>query len=300
MTPWLPDFTVHVATSVDDALDRMADGEWRPLAGGTDVMVVLAAGGLPPGRYVSIWGLPELRGIDVRDDEVAIGSLTTYTDVAEHPLLQGELPMLGIAARLSGAVAIQNRGTIGGNIANASPAADTPPALIAYGASIELVGPGGRRRVPYATFHTGYKTTVRREDELISAILIPRPTSLARPTSALRRVQVYRKVGTRKAQAIAKVGIAVTMTLDGDTVIDCAVGLSSVAAVPLVASRTAAALRGRTVRDGHDDAIAALLDEVRPLDDVRSTAEYRRRVAENLWRDVLESTIAQREPVAGF
>jgi CO/xanthine dehydrogenase FAD-binding subunit len=291
MRAWLPDFTVHVARDVDDVLARLADGDWLPLAGGTDVMVVLAAGQLPAAKYVSIWGVPGLRGIDVRDDEVAIGALTTYTDVSEHSVLAREFPMLGVAARLSGAAAIQNRGTIGGNVANASPAADTPPALFAYGAEIELVGPGGRRRVPYADFHTGYKTTRRRPDELIASVLLPRPSS------ARRRVQVYRKVGTRKAQAIAKVGLAVAMELEGDVVVDCGVGLSSVAAVPLVGTRTAAALRGRTLADAIDDAVRALASEIHPIDDVRSTAEYRRRVAENLWRDVLEATLAGRAPI---
>lgn len=290
MRAWLPEFTAHVARDVEDALDRLADGDWLPLAGGTDIMVVLGAGQLPPGKYVSIWGLGALRGIDVRADEVAIGGLSTYTDIAEHPLLAAEFPMLGVAARLSGAVAIQNRGTIGGNIANASPAADTPPALAAYGAQIELVGPAGRRRVPYAEFHTGYKTTLRAPEELIAAVLLPRRTSKN------RQLGVYRKVGTRKAQAIAKVGLAVTMELDGDVVVDCSLGLSSVAAVPLVATRTAAVLRGRSLGDAIDDAVAALGVEIRPIDDVRSTAEYRRAVAQNLWRDVLEATLAGRAP----
>lgn len=256
-------------------------------------MVVLAAGHLPAAQYVSVWGLAPLRGIEVRADEIAIGGLATYTDVASHAVLAAEFPLLGMAARLSGAVAIQNRGTLGGNVANASPAADTPPALFAYGASIELLSRRGRRRVPYAEFHTGYKTTLRRPDELISQIVLPRRTGPS-------LLQVYRKVGTRKAQAIAKVGLAVTMELAGDVVVHCALGLSSVAAVPLVGVRTAAALQGRSLRDSIDDAVAALSAEVGPIDDVRSTAEYRRTVAENLWRDVLESALAGRAPVAAL
>jgi len=288
----LPDFTVHVARDTVDALARLGDG-WLPLAGGTDIMVVLAAGQLKPARYVSIWGLSAaLRPIEVRDHEIAIGGLATYTDIAEHPVLTHELPMLGLAARVSGAAAIQNRGTIGGNVANASPAADTPPALFAYGASIELVGPAGRRRVPYADFHTGYKTTLRDPGELVVAVVIPRPVPGRAP------IQLYRKVGTRKAQAIAKVGLAVTMEMDGDTVAGCALGMSSVAPVPLACLRTAAALCGRPLRDGIDDAVRALAAEIHPIDDVRSTGEYRRKVAENLWRDVLESTLAGRSPVA--
>jgi CO/xanthine dehydrogenase FAD-binding subunit len=292
MRAWLPDFSVHVAKSTDDALARLEDG-WLPLAGGTDIMVVLAAGQLKPARYVSIWGLP-LRAIEVREREIAIGGLATYTDISEHPVLAKELPMLGTAARVSGAAAIQNRGTIGGNIANASPAADTPPALFAYGAEIELVGPAGRRRVPYAAFHTGYKTTVREPSELIAAVIVPRPSPGRAP------IQLYRKVGTRKAQAIAKVGLAVTLEIDGDTVARCALGMTSVAPVPLACPKTAAALVGRSLKDGIDDAVRALAAEIHPIDDVRSTGAYRRKVAENLWRDVLESAIAGRSPAAAM
>lgn len=291
MRAWMPDYEVHVARSVDDALARLADGGWSPLAGGTDIMVVLAAGHLPASRYVDIWRLG-LAGITVGDDEIAIGGATTYTQVAMHPVLAREMPMLGQAARASGALAIQNRGTIGGNIANASPAADTPPALIAYGAVIELTSRRGRRRVPYVDFHTGYKQTVREPDELITKIVLPRRTT-SRPW-----VQHYRKVGTRKAQAIAKVGLSVTMELHAGEVIACAVGLSSVAPFPLVARGAVRALVGRKLADAIDDSVAALGSDVAPIDDVRSTAVYRRKVAQNLWRDLLEATVAGREPAA--
>jgi CO/xanthine dehydrogenase FAD-binding subunit len=284
----MPDYEVHVARSVDDALGRLGDGGWSPLAGGTDIMVVLAAGQLPASRYVNIWGLG-LDGIAVTDDEVAIGGAATYTQVASHPVLAREMPMLGQAARASGALAIQNRGTIGGNIANASPAADTPPALIAYGATIELTSRRGKRRVPYVDFHTGYKQTVREPDELITKVVLPR-RSASRPL-----VQHYRKVGTRKAQAIAKVGLSMTMELERGHVVACAVGLSSVAPFPLVARSAAAALIGRRLADAIDDSVAGLANDVTPIDDVRSTAQYRRKVAQNLWRDLLEAAAAGRE-----
>lgn len=283
MRGYLPSFACEVPRDLADALARLADapGRWLPLAGGTDVMVVLAAGQLAPGRYLSIWNLAELRGIEVDAQTITLGGLTTYTDVQRHPVVRAELPMLVEAARLSGAVAIQNRGTLAGNVANASPAADSPPALLAYDASVELVSVRGTRRVRYADYHTGYKTSVRAPDELIAKIVVPRP--------APGTLQVYRKIGTRKAQAIAKVGLATSIRITGDVVEEIRLGLSSVAPKPLLATRTAALVQGRRIADVIDAAVAALCDEVCPIDDVRSTADYRRKVAGNLLFDVMTS-----------
>ena len=277
MRGYLPELTLEAPGTLDGVLDHLADG-FRPLAGGTDIMVVLAAGSLPPGRYVSIWELDELRGIDVRDDVIELGALTTYTDVREHPVLQAEYPMLVEAARLSGAVAIQNRGTLGGNIVNASPAADSPPALLAYDAEIELVSKTGARWVPYAGFHTGYKTMVKRDDELLRAIRMPR-----RPPGR----HYYRKVGTRKAQAITKIGIAVLIDAK-DTVEHIRIALASVGPTVLRAEQTEAALHGKPLTpEVIDAALAAFEQELTPIDDVRSTEHYRRTVAKNLLRDAL-------------
>jgi CO/xanthine dehydrogenase FAD-binding subunit len=277
------EFDVVVPRDVDDALDHLAQAprRWTPLAGGTDLMVVLAAGHLKPCPLLSIWQLDELRGITVLPDRVVLGALVTYADVQRHPVLRAELPMLGEAARLSGAIAIQNRGTVAGNIVNASPAADTPPALFAYGAQVELASRRGRRTVPYATFHTGYKTTVKAADELVTAVVLPRPTA--------PRIDVYRKVGTRKAQAIAKIGLAASVRMHGGVIEEIGLGLSSVAPTPLCARATAAAVRGRTPADALADGLAALHREVVPIDDVRSNAGYRRAVAVRLLQDLLEA-----------
>jgi CO/xanthine dehydrogenase FAD-binding subunit len=265
---------------MSEVLEHMAAGAWTPLAGGTDLMVVLAAGSLPPGRYLSIWQLDELRGIEVRDDAIVMGALTTYSDVREHPILRAEFPMLVDAARLSGAIAIQNRGTLGGNVVNASPAADSPPALLAYDAEIELVSSTGTRTVPYASFHTGYKATVRRADELLARIRLPR-----RPAGA---IHLYRKVGTRRAQAIAKVGLAAVGEVANGRVTHLRLGFSSVAPVPLRAVRTEQAVVGRDLSEASFAAArSAVADEVVPIDDVRSTASYRLRVAGNLVVDFL-------------
>jgi CO/xanthine dehydrogenase FAD-binding subunit len=260
----LADFELVVPGTLDDALRAIAaePGVWRALAGGTDVMVLLSAGKLAHRRWIDVWGLDDLRGIDVTTDTITMGALTTYTDVVRHEVVSRELSMLAQAARETGGVAIQNRGTLGGNIANASPAADSPPALLAYGASVELASVRGRRWVDYATFHTGYKRTVMAADELITRIRMPR--------AAGERVHYYKKVGPRRAQAISKVCFAACADLDGSRVRAVRIAVGGVAPVVVTCDRL------------DRDAVARV---VAPIDDVRSTARYRRRVADNLFSD---------------
>jgi CO/xanthine dehydrogenase FAD-binding subunit len=277
----IPAYDIEAPSSLSDALQRLADepGAWTPFAGGTDLMVVLEMGRLPVGRYLSILGLPELDGITVTDDEVRLGANTTYRDIRDHGLLVDEFPMLVRAAIETGAIAIQNRGTLGGNIMNASPAADSPPALLAYDASVELVSVRGTRRVRYEDFHVGYKQTVKAKDELLSAIVLPRRSSGA---SADWRHH-YEKVGTRSWQAISKVCFAGLARIENGVVVTCRVGLGAVQPVPALASSLMAAMVGQPVGDGlvriAQEAIAA---DVKPIDDIRSTAAYRSRVARNL------------------
>jgi CO/xanthine dehydrogenase FAD-binding subunit len=255
-----------------EALDLMAvePGVWRPFAGGTDLMVLFEAGKLDHRRFLSIWRLAELRGIAETAEFVTVGALTTYTDVLRHEILGREFPLLAEAARNTGGIATQNRGTLGGNIVNASPAADSPPALLVYNAELELVSTRGSRRLPYRDFHTGYKQMQIAPDELLSAIRLRRDTSRFR--------QYYRKVGTRKAQAISKVCFAGLM--DRATG-EARIALASVAPVPLRCARTEAAIAAGL------DPLAALAGEISPIDDIRSVAAYRRRVAQNLLRDFL-------------
>ena len=284
MRAYLPAYEMVVPRTIDDALALLRDepGVWRPFAGGTDLMVLLEAGRLEHRRFFNIRHLPELRGVGEVDGEVRVGALTTYTDVRRSELLSRLFPMLGQAARETGGIAIQNRGTVGGNIANASPAADTPPALLAYGADVELISVDGARRVPYAEFHTGYKQTVMRPDELISAVLLPKPREGAR--------HFYRKVGTRRAQAISKVCFAAVAEVEGEFLTEVRVALGSVAPVVLRCRRTEELLRGRQL-DGETlgDALEEIGREVTPIDDVRSTARYRTRVAQNLLGEFLSS-----------
>jgi CO/xanthine dehydrogenase FAD-binding subunit len=269
-----------------EALDLLAESDPRPLpfAGGTDLMVLLQMGALPATHFLDLWSLDELRGIEMRAEETVIGTLTTYAEVAAHPHLRATYPLLVQAARLSGGWAIQNRGTVGGNIMNASPAADTPPALIAYGARLELASVRGRRWTPYAGFHTGYKQMRRDPNELLTRISLPTP---AVPPAG----HFYRKVGARKAQAISKVCFAGVARWAGDLLADVRVGLASVAPTVLEARETAAFLKGKR-RDAIDlDAARGVLErEIEPIDDVRSTAAYRRCVAGNLLVQFLTET----------
>lgn len=282
MRAYLPAYDLQTPANLAEALRLLADAPnvWKPFAGGTDLMVLLEAGKLAHKHFFSLWHLPELRGIAVNDDHLTLGAMTTYTQIQAHPILQNEFPLLCQAASWTGSVAIQNRGTIGGNIANASPAADSLPALLVYEAELELVSARGARWVAYQEFHTGYKQMAMQADELIKAIRLPRTTS--------GWVQHSRKVGTRKAQAISKVCIAALAQFEADAIKDIRIAYGSVAPVPVRCLQTEATLKNRTIdtatiREAKD----ALAMELTPIDDVRSTAEYRARVAGNLLTEFL-------------
>jgi CO/xanthine dehydrogenase FAD-binding subunit len=283
MRSYLPDYELRAASSLDEALALLAErsGDWRPFAGGTDLMVLLEAGALTHRRFVSLWGLDALRGIAADDHEVRIGALTTYTDVRESDLLRGEFPMLLEAAAQTGGIATQNRGTLGGNVANASPAADTPPALLVYDAELELLSIRGPRRVAYAGFHRGYKQMDLAPDEIIAAICLPRGRS--------GWIEQYRKVGTRRAQAISKVCFAAAVRLDADRIVEARVAFGSVAPTVVRCRRVESALAGHAPSGRAARAIDALAKDIAPIDDVRSTAAYRLRVAQHLLADFLDS-----------
>jgi len=255
MRSYVPGYQLVNAGSLAEAFALLAEG-FRPIAGGTDVMVLFEAGKLKHRKWVSIRGLAELRGIEIAKDHVALGALTTYTDVRRYAVLAGELPMLCEAAAQTGGIATQNRGTIGGNIVNASPAADTPPALLAYDAEIELTSPRGARWISYSQFHKGYKQMDLARDELLTRVRIPRRFAGSR--------HFYRKVGTRRAQAISKVCFAGVRSAN-----ETRIGLGSVAPIPLLLQANAAS-------------------EISPIDDLRSTARYRAQVVKNLLAQFLD------------
>ena len=237
----------------------------RPLAGGTDLMVMLHARTLrpEPQAVLDLWSLAELKGIRRTKDMVEIGAAESYTGIIGSKDVQQHLPALAAAARTIGAAQIQNRGTLGGNLANASPAGDTLPVLLAYDAVVVT----DRRSIPIDTFFTGYRKTALQADELITAVRFP-----------LGREVAFRKVGTRAAQAISKVVMAVSRS-------PARVAIGSVAEVPLRARGAEAALE----RNDIEGAIVAVGDDIRPIDDVRSTAVYRRAVTQNVLRDLLSA-----------
>lgn len=259
--------TLFEPKSLADALRMLRDeAPLVPMAGCTDLYVTLNFGTLTATRFLDLWRVKELRAIAVRGDVLSIGALATYTGIIGSPLVRRRLPMLVAAAREVGGVQIQNRGTIGGNVANASPAGDTLPVLAAADATVVLASASGQRRVPFTAFYLGYRKSVMRPDELIAALEVPR----------VRGRQWFRKVGTRAAQAISKVVMA-AVAPEGEGAPRIALG--SVAPTVVRLPGTEAALgRGASIADAQ----RILLDEIAPIDDARSTAEYRRRVAANL------------------
>jgi CO/xanthine dehydrogenase FAD-binding subunit len=242
-----------------------------PLAGATDLYVALNFGTLPGGRFVDLGPIRALQRITMRGEVISIGAAATYSGIIASRLVRARCPMLVAASREVGGVQIQNRGTLGGNIANASPAADTLPVLAAADAVVVLASARGERRVPVTGFYTGYRKSVRTPDELIVAVEIPRREGQ----------QFFRKVGTRAAQAIAKVVIGAIRAPTPS------IAFGSVAPTVIRASRTEAALAGGS---SIDDAIRVLDTEIRPIDDVRSTEAYRRAVAGNLMRQFWADT----------
>jgi CO/xanthine dehydrogenase FAD-binding subunit len=260
--------------SLRDAVRMLdAEGPLTPMAGCTDLYVALNFGTLKDARFLNLWGLDDLRTITARGTILRIGALCTYTDLINSRLIRARVPMLAAAAKEIGGPQIQNRGTIGGNVANASPAGDTLPVLAAADALVVARSVRGERRVPFSEFYTGYRRSALQPDELITALEIP----------AIEGRQWFRKVGTRAAQAISKVVMAG---------VDPGRGQAPRIAVGSVAP-TVVRLPGTERALGSGLPLAAaqqiLLEEIAPIDDVRSTAEYRRRVAANLlasfWND---------------
>ncbi|HEX6717549.1 MAG TPA: xanthine dehydrogenase family protein subunit M [Pyrinomonadaceae bacterium] len=284
MRAFVPDYQLTTPASLADALTLLKNepGVWKPFAGGTDLMVLLEAGKLPHHNYINIWGLNELRGVELTDTHVTLGALTTYTEVQAHEVLQSEFPMLCQAASETGGLAIQNRGTLGGNIVNASPAADSPPALLAYDAEIEVVSSRDSRWLPYHGFHTGYKQFLLGADELLTRIRLPRNTRDA--------THYYRKVGTRKAQAISKVCLAALARGEQGYISNVRIAVGSVAPIVVRCVQTENMLRGQKLdAEIIQSARESLSREISPIDDIRSTANYRLQVTKNLLTDFLLS-----------
>src|SRR6478672_5434040 len=264
-----------------EAYERLAAGASRPIAGGTDVMVAITGElGPIPERMLDLSRLEELRGISLEQGALVLGARTTYTEIRRSTVCHEHLPGLVDAAATIGAAQIQNRGTIGGNIANASPAGDTLPVLLAADAAVLVGGQRGERGIPISAFFLEYRKTALAPDELILQVRIPLPAG-----RALR----FRKVDTRRAQAISKVVMALGWRDLGTAGWnDVRVALGSVAATPIRATATEAILEGaRPTPEVADRAAETLAGELEPIDDVRSTAEYRRLVAARILHRLL-------------
>jgi OHCU decarboxylase len=276
------DYELVAPSNLPSVLSLLAEepGTWLPIAGGTDLMVQYAAGHLATRKLVSIWNLPELRRLELLPGEIRVGAGCTYIDLIHNPVVNRELPLLTSAARWTGGVANQNRGTLGGNIVNASPAADSLPALLVYGAELILVSVRGERRVPYEHFHTGYRKTQCAPDEVIQFICLPRRFSDYRAYT--------RKIGARNAQAISKVCLAALGRVAGGVIEDIRLAVGSVAPIPFRLTETEKVLRGKRI----DPALILLAKgtaarEIQPIDDIRSSARYRRAVTANLVAEFL-------------
>ncbi len=281
-------------------------GVYTPISGGTELMVALGAGRLQARKLLSLNHLRELRFIEVTEQSIILGAATTFTDLRRNPVVASDLPLLATAASWTGSIANQNRGTLGGNIVNASPAADSPPALLVYGAELTLVSVAGTRKLPYSDFHLSYKQTALRPDELLYSITVPR--------NHAGFSQYIRKVGTRNAQAISKVALAALARIDGNAVGDVSAASAQTVPVPTIHEirLAAASLREIPTRLPATEHVltgqpitleliararAALASEVRPIDDIRSTARYRTAVAANLLEEFLRTCIRRFDPV---
>jgi CO/xanthine dehydrogenase FAD-binding subunit len=263
---------LEVPRSLEEAFAILATGPHRPIAGGTDVMVQITGElGPAPDRMIDLWRLDELRGIAFETGTLTLGALTTYSEIRRSPACREHLPALVEAAATIGAAQIQNRGTLGGNVANASPAGDTLPVLLATDAEIVVGGPRGERTIPVTEFWVAYRKTALAPDELVLRIRIP---------LVARREVRFRKIGTRRAQAISKVVMALAWRDGGHGWSDVRLALGSVADRPIRAPETERALEAsQPTPETAERAAATLAAEIKPIDDVRSTAEYRRVVA---------------------
>jgi len=277
------DYELAAPGTLEKVLALFADepGSWLPIAGGTDVMVLYSAGKLPARKLVNIGDLRELRRIEVTFSEVRIGAGCTYSDLRQHTVIANEFPLLAQAAAWTGGIANQNRGTLGGNIANASPAGDSLPVLLVYDADLILVSLRGERRIPYRTFHTGYKKTLLAPDELIHSICISR--------NLKGYISYAKKVGARDAQAISKVFLAAMARISNATIEDVRLAAGSVGPVPIRLTGTELALAGRAIDNSLlDTASKVMAQEIQPINDMRSTAGYRSAVLRNLLGEFLQ------------
>lgn len=267
---------VYSPTSLQEAYEILASTEAKILAGGTNLMVLWNSNVAKlPQVVVDIWRMKMLAQIDDEGEVLRIGARCTYTQIINNPLTKNFAPALVDAARTIGAVQIQNRGTIGGNVVNASPAGDSLPVLVAFDAKVEIGSLRGVRTVALEQFYTGYRKTVLAADEMVTAILLPKQRE--------DEVSKFYKIGTRAAQAISKVVMAARAVLQGGLIAAVGIGVGSVAPTVIRAKATEGVMLGRQIDDELVTAARrTMMNEVKPITDVRSTEFYRRTVSGNL------------------
>ena len=284
MKGYLPAFNMKSAKSLDGAYRDLANRNeyWQPFAGGTDLMVLFESGVLKEGNFLDISKISQLQNIASDKEKIVIGSLATFTDIQNHSEIVKLFPNLIAAAREIGGVAIQNRATIGGNIINASPAADSPPALMSYDAKLNIGSLTGIRQIAIKDFYLDYKKMNFAGNELLISIELPRPKEGSK--------HFYRKVGTRKAQAISKVVCAGLTERKGPVIHNLRYSVGSVGPKTILCTKTNSFLQGK-VLDAKiiADAVGIFESEISPIDDIRSTCTYRMNVSKNIFQNFLEN-----------
>jgi len=272
-----------LAHALEALHDSVANGRLTPLAGGTDLFVYLNAGTLAGTRFLDLGPLAELARIRPRKGAVTIGSLATFRQIRTHPVLRSRFPSLVAAAAEIGAWQIQSRATLAGNIANASPAGDSLPVLLAHDAVVRVRSVRGPREIAFDRLYRGYRDLDLAADELITEIELPEPPAGARP--------FFRKVGTRRAQSISKVVFCGLAAVRKGALEGVRLAYGSVAPVPLRARNAEQALEGRAPDAAAAAAARAALErDIAPIDDIRSDREYRMTVAGNLIEQFLRAT----------
>jgi len=285
----LPEFALLMPQTLEEALEMLAEGapDVAPLAGGTNLVVDMRSGRYCPGVVVNIGGLEELRGVRRENGHLVVGGGVTIAELLDDPLIAQHAPVLREAAAVLANPLVRNRATVGGNLADASPAADSAPPLLVLGAEVELVSRQGTRRVPLADFFVHVRKTVRRPQELLAAIRWPVPTD--------RSASAFRKLALRKADAISVLNAAVNVERDGaGRCRQARIALGAVAPTPIRAHEAEEALRGQQLTPATIAEAARLAAEAtQPIDDIRGSAAYRKRVVEVLVRRLLDEVVVR-------
>jgi len=270
-------FTYHRPETLAEALALIALARSRQpvLAGGTDLMVQWRSGEISPSGFIDISAIEELREIRATGSFVEIGASATHSEIASHPRVREDFPALVAACSDVGGRQVQNLGTIGGNVMNASPAGNTLPVLMAHEAEFVAKDLKGRRVIRAEDFFTGYRQTALRHDELLASIRLPLPGE--------DEVSRFYRIAARRAQAVSKVSICIHGKISHGGIEWIRIALGSVAPTVMRARGTEALLAGKVIGAGLiDKARRSLADEISPIDDIRSTAGYRKYAAVGL------------------